>query len=139
MAVTSTNAAVDPALNAMLDQFDGGVLQIRTGAPPGAGAAPTGTVLAQITLPNPAFAAASGKSKGKAGTWADSSADSAGTAEHFRIVAPGDTGTATQNEPRLEGTVTGSGGGGDIELNNPVLAAGQEVEISSFAGTGATS
>ena len=46
------NAILDSVLNAGAgDQFDSGILTIRSGAAPGPDAAATGTVLATITLP----------------------------------------------------------------------------------------
>lgn len=138
MTITATNAAVDAPLNTAWDAFDSGVLEIRSGAAPGANQAPTGTLLASITLPATAFAAASGKSKAKAGTWQDASADNAGTAAHFRFKTSGDGGGAGETDKRFEGSVTGSGGGGDIELDNVSIAAGQQVTITSFNGTGST-
>jgi hypothetical protein len=106
------------------------VLKIRTGAPPATVAtADSGTVLATQTLPSDWMAAAAAGAKAKSGTWEDLSADAAGTAGHFRIYASDGT-TA-----HLQGTVTGTGGGGDMELNNPVIAVGQTVTITSFTLT----
>lgn len=116
--------------------FDSGTLQIRSGAAPGPNAAVTGTLLASITLPADAFAAASTGACAKAGTWQDASADAAGTAAHFRIAQSGDAGGATgTTDERIEGTVTATGGGGDLELDNVVIAAAQTVTITSFTVT----
>ena len=108
------------------------VLKIRTGsAPANVATADSGTVLATMTLPSDWLAAASSGSKAKSGTWQDPSADAAGTAAHFRIYASDGT-TA-----HLQGTVTATGGGGDLTLDNAVLAAGQSVTISGFTLTDA--
>lgn len=116
--------------------FDSGVLEIRSGAAPGPDAADSGTLLASITLPADAFAAASGGSMAKAGTWEDASADAGGTAAHFRIKQSGDTGGATgSTDERIEGTVTVTSGGGDIELDSTTISAGQTVTISTFSVT----
>lgn len=113
--------------------FDAGVLEIRSGAAPGPDAADGGTLLASITLPADAFAAAGSKSMAKAGTWEDASADATGTAAHFRVKQSGDTGGATgSTDERIEGTVTGTGGGGDMELDNTSIAAAQAVTINTF-------
>ena len=117
--------------NAMLDAIEtaigaSAVLKIRTGAPPGIGSADSGTVLATLNLPSDWMAAASGGSKALAGTWEDTSADADGTADHFRIYASDGT---TQH---IEGTVSITSGGGDIELDNDVIATGQNVSITSF-------
>jgi hypothetical protein len=121
--------------NGMLDALEtaiGGsaVLKLRTGTPPATIAdADSGTVVATLNLPADWMAAASGGSKAMAGTWEDTSADSAGTVGHFRVYASDGT---TQH---IQGTVTISGGGGDLTLDNNVVAAGQKVTITSFTLT----
>lgn len=113
--------------------FDSGVLEIRSGAAPGPDAADAGTLGASITLPADAFNAGAAKSMTKAGTWQDASADAAITAAHFRVKQSGDTGGATgSTDERIEGTISGTGGGGDMELDNTSIAAGQQVTISTF-------
>ena len=122
--------------NAELDAIEAAigvsaVLKIRTGAPPtNIADADSGTVLATVALPSDWMAAASGGSKAKAGTWQDASADAPGTAAHFRIYASDGT---TQH---IQGTVTATGGGGDMTLDNVVLAAGQQFTINTFTLTG---
>jgi hypothetical protein len=137
MAVTMTDNVIQLALNALDSTFANGTLEIRSGAAPGADQAPTGTVLATITLPADPFAAASGRTKALNASIQDTSADSSGTAAHFRLVASGDGGGASESDPRIEGTVTGTGGGGDMELDNVVIAAAQTVTITAFNLTGA--
>lgn len=106
------------------------VLMIRTGAlPANVAAADSGTVLATLTLPADWMAAASGGVKAKSGTWEDTSADDAGTAAHFRLYASDGT-TA-----HAQGTVTATGGGGDMTVDNVVFAAGQSFTITSFSIT----
>lgn len=121
--------------NARLDAIEvaigtGAILKLRTGAPPAnVGTADSGTVLATLTLPSDWMAAASGGAKALAGTWQDAAADAAGTAAHFRVYASDGT-TA-----HMQGTVTISGGGGDMTLDNNVLAVGQQVNITAFGLT----
>ena len=106
------------------------VLKIRTGAAPAnVATADSGTVLATLTLPTDWLAAASSGSKAKSGTWQDASADAAGQAEHFRIYASDGT-TA-----HLQGTVSITSGGGDLELDNDDIAVGQSVTITGFTIT----
>lgn len=117
--------------NAILDVIEShigtsAVLKIRTGAAPGIGNADSGTVLATLTLPSDWMAAASSNSKAKSGTWEDASADATGTAGHFRLYASDGT---TQ---KIEGTVTATGGGGDLELDSTSITAGQPVTITAF-------
>ncbi len=121
--------------NARLDAIETAIgaspiMKIRTGAPPAdCGATDSGTVLATLNLPADWMAAAASGSKAKSGTWEDASADAAGTAGHFRIY---DSGGATCH---IQGTVTATGGGGDLTLDNVSLAAGQDVVITGFTLT----
>lgn len=118
--------------NARLDAIEtaigtDAVLKIRTGAQPAdVATADSGTVLATLTLPTDWLAAASSGSKAKSGTWQDTSADATGTAAHFRIYASDGT-TA-----HLQGSVTATGGGGDLTLDNTSISTGQSVTITSF-------
>lgn len=118
--------------NARLDSIEStvgvsAIMRIRTGAAPAnCGTADAGTVLAALTLPSDWMAAASSGSKALSGTWQDASADAAGTAAHFRIYDSAGT------TCHLQGTVTATGGGGDLQLDNVVLAVGQQFNITSF-------
>lgn len=118
--------------NAMLDAIEttigtAAVLKIRTGAvPANCATADSGTVLATLSLPSDYMAAASSGSKGKSGTWTDSSADATGTAAHFRLYASDGT---TCHE---QGTVTATGGGGDLEVDNTSFASGQPFTVTSW-------
>jgi len=121
--------------NARLDAIEttigtSAVLKIRTGAPPAnVAAADSGTVLATLSLPSDWMAAASSGSKAKSGTWEDASADAAGTAAHFRLYASDGT-TA-----HMQGTVTATGGGGDMTVDNTSFAVGQSFTVTAFTLT----
>ena len=126
-SVTVRNAKLDAVETAI---GTSAVLKIRSGsAPSDCAAADSGTVLATITLPSDWMAAASSGSKAKSGTWQDTSADATGTAGHFRLYASDGTTCHAQ------GTVTATGGGGDLTLDNTSIASGQSVTISSFTLT----
>lgn len=118
--------------NARLDSFEAtvgnaAVLRIRTGGQPATCATPdSGTVLAEATLPSDWMAAASSGSKALSGTWQDASANATGIAGHFRIYD--NSGTTCH----MQGSITGTGGGGDMELNNTSIAATQTVTITAF-------
>lgn len=120
------------ARNAALDAIEtavgaSAILKIRSGAAPAnCGAADSGTVLATLNLPSDWLAAASNGSKAKSGTWQDASADAAGTAGHFRIYA------SDGSTCHIQGSVTATGGGGDMTLDNVSIASAQSVTISSF-------
>jgi hypothetical protein len=79
-----------------------------------------------MTLPSDWLAAASSGSKAKSGTWEDASADGTGTAAHFRVYASDGT------TCHIQGSVTATGGGGDMTLDNTSIASGQDVTITSF-------
>jgi hypothetical protein len=121
--------------NALLDVIEStisttAVLKIRTGAAPATVAtADSGTVLATLTLPSDWMAAASGGTKAKSGTWEDTSADNTGTAAHFRVYASDGT-TA-----HIQGTVTATGGGGDMTVDNTSFASAQAFTVTGFTLT----
>lgn len=121
--------------NAMLDAWEAAigtsaVLKIRTGAQPASCAtADSGTVLATLNLPSDWMAAAASGSKAKAGTWEDTSADATGTAGHYRLYAS--DGTTCHDQ----GSITATGGGGDLELITTSIIATQPVTITGFTKT----
>jgi hypothetical protein len=125
--------------NARLDAIEtatgvSAVLKIRTGAQPAScAAADSGTVLATCTLPSDWMAAASAGAKALLGTWQDTAADAAGTAAHFRIYASDGT------TCHIQGTVTITGGGGDMEVDNTSFALNQAFSVTSFTLTDANS
>ena len=123
------------ARNAYLDAIEtatgaSAVLKVRTGAQPATCAtADSGTVLATLALPADWMAAASGGTKALAGSWADASADAAGTAGHYRIYASNGV------TCHMQGSVTATGGGGDLQVDNTVFASGQSFTITAFTWT----
>jgi hypothetical protein len=132
MATQVTDVVARTMLDSLDATFNGGKIQIRTGAAPGVGQSPAGTLLIDEDLPADALAPASGRSKAKNGTW-QAVGLAVGQAGHFRIIAAGDTGGANQNEPRIEGTVTATGGGGELTLDNINIAVDQTVTVTSFS------
>ena len=125
--------------NAQLDAFEtaigtSAVLKIRSGSVPATCAtADSGTVLSTINLPSDWMAAASSGSKALSGSWTDASADATGTAGHFRLYASDGTTCHAQ------GTVTITGGGGDMTLDNTSIATGQAVTVTGFTLTAGNS
>lgn len=120
--------------NARLDSIESTVgtaplLQIRTGAQPAnCAAADSGTLLCEITLPSDWMNAASSGSKTLAGTWSGTAA-AAGTAAHYRL--KDSTGTTCHEQ----GSVTATGGGGDLTVDNASIASGQTVSITTWTKT----
>jgi len=123
--------------NARLDAIEtaigtSAILRIRTGsAPANCAAADTGTVLVEMTLPSDWLAAASSGAKAKAGTWQDTSANATGTAAHYRIYDSAGT------TCHLQGTVTATAGGGDMEIDSTSITSGQQVTVTSYSLTDA--
>ena len=121
--------------NAQLDAVETTVgtaplLRIYSGsAPANCAAAASGTLLAEATLPSDWMEAANSGSKALSGTWQDASANATGTAGHWRLYDSGGTTCHAQ------GTVTATGGGGDLTLDNTSIASGQSVTITSFTIT----
>lgn len=116
--------------NAMLDAIETAIgtspkLRILTGSlPADCAATQTGTVLAELTLPSDFMAAASGGAKVLAGTW-QATATATGTAGYYRIT---DSSGTTCHE---QGTITATGGGGDIAVDNTSIAIGQVITVNN--------
>lgn len=133
MTLKISTASRNAACDAIVDLIDGGTgageIEIRSGAAPTAPAdADSGTLLATLPMSATAFGAASGGVATAASITSDTDADATGTAGHFRV-KDGD-GTVI-----MQGSITGTGGGGDLILDNTSIAAGQTVSISSFTVT----
>lgn len=127
LAVSTRNARLD-AIEA--DIGVSAVLKMRSGAAPAdCATADSGTVGATLTLPSDWLSAASAGSKAKLGTWQDLSADNTAVMAHFRIYDS--TGTTC----KLQGTVTVTGGGGDMTVDNTSFAAGQAYTVTAFTLT----
>lgn len=124
LSVTVRNARLDAIETAI---GANAILKIRTGAAPAnTAAADSGTVLATCNLSADYMAAAASGSKAKLGTWEDLLADVAGTAAHFRLYA---TDGITCH---LQGSITATGGGGDMTLDNVVFAINQPFTVTGF-------
>lgn len=121
--------------NAIADVYESTIgvsplLRIYTGAMPATPAtAASGTLLAELSLPSDWLSAASAGVKTLAGTWSVAAAVGAGTAGYYRITNT--AGTVTHEQ----GTVSATGGGGDLTLDNAVIAVGQQVIINTFTRT----
>ena len=133
MAIKLTNATKSAAADAVVDRLDAGsgagTIEIRTGSQPtNADDADTGTLLATLTFSDPAFGAASNGVATASIITSDSSADATGTAGYF--VVKDSTGTKV-----FTGTITATGGGGDMTLVTTSITAGQPVQLTSFTYT----
>ena len=110
-------------------------LQLWSGTPPAncaAADAADGDMLCEMALPSDWLGASSSGAKAKAGTWSGTGAAAAGAGTdvtHFRIK---DTAGTTCH---VQGTVTATGGGGDMTLDNVSVATDQAITVNSFALT----
>lgn len=120
--------------NARLDAWETAIgtapkLQIYSGsAPANCATAASGTKLVEWTLASDWSPAASGGAKSMTLPSAVN-ALAAGTAGHYRIV---DSAGTTCHE---QGTVTATGGGGDLTVDNTSIASGQSVNLTGFTKT----
>ena len=138
MAVNKSVAVRNAALDAEEVAIGASPLvRFFTGAKPAScAAASTGTLLVEMALPADWMAAAAAGAKSMLGTWQDLVANASGNGGYWRIF---DTAGTTCH---YQGTLTITGGGGDITLNAPdggsgapAIVAGQAVSISAFTIT----
>lgn len=120
--------------NNMVGQYESTIgaapqLQLRSGAQPAnCAAADSGTLLATITLPSDWMNAASSGAVTLLGTWSGTGA-AAGTIAHYRLK---DSAGTTCHE---QGSVTATGGGGDLTVDNTNIASSQAVSVTSWTRT----
>ena len=127
-SLTAANTALD-AINTDINTGTGNALvRIYDGARPAYGGTAT-TLLAELTCSDPAAGAASGRVLTFSAITQDASANAGGTASWFRIVR-GDGTTAV-----IDGSVTVTGGGGDMQLVTTTITALQPVQITAFTLT----
>lgn len=120
--------------NALLEAYESNIgasailklYDLSGAAPADCAAAISGTVLAIINLPADWMTTASGGIKTISGTWEDVAADATGTVDFYRLFASDGT---TCHE---QGTVTATGGGGDMTVDNTSIAISQTITITAF-------
>lgn len=133
MATRIPTAARNAAADAVVDLMDAGAaagkIRIYTGAQPAsANDAASGTLLVEIATADPAFGAAATGAAALASTPRSAAAGAAGTAGWFRMLD-------SNNNTVADGSVTATGGGGDLTLDNTSIASGQTVNITSLTYT----
>lgn len=130
MATRLPTAARNAAVDAVVDLIDAGsgagTVQVRTGTQPAsANDAASGTLLVTITLNDPAFGSgANGVATLDVDPELTATAVATGTAGWCRIL---DSTGATV----LDGSVTATGGGGQLELASTSITSGGTVSITS--------
>lgn len=106
------------------------IITISTGSPPtNCGTANTGTVVATMILPTDWLSDPTLGSVTLSGTWQDLSADASGTAGYFRL--HNNAGTVCH----MQGSISATGGSGDMQLDNTNIATGQQINITAFTIT----
>src|SRR5262245_50539703 len=102
-------------------------IDMRSGSPPAnCDTASSGTQLATGNLPSDWMNAASGGTKTLLGSWTLTGLGS-GTLGYFRLYKAG-----SPSECHVQGTITATGGGGDMTVDNTSVAASQTITVTSF-------
>jgi hypothetical protein len=127
----NVNTLIDDRLNKLItDAGNAAQFRIYSGSmPANCAAAATGTKLTDDALPTTWMASASTGTVAKSGTWTLNGV-AAGTAGYFRIL---DSGLATT---WMQGTITATGGGGDMTMDNTSIASSQVITVNTFTITG---
>lgn len=120
-----TIAARNAAGTALTDLLNNGSVEIRTGTSPGVDSAATGTLLGTLPLAATSFNVWSSGSSTANTITQDASADATGTAGYFRALNSGSGAV-------IDGTVSATGGGGELELNSTSITAGATIDITSW-------
>jgi hypothetical protein len=134
MATRIPTASRNAAADAVVDRLDAGAgagtVEIRTGGQPAsANDAATGTLLATVTLNDPAFgAAATGIATVDVDPALTDTGDAAGDAGWFRA-------KDSDGNTVIDGSITASGGGGDMTLNTITISVGVGFTITSWTIT----
>lgn len=121
--------------NAQLDAIEtaigtSAVVRFYTGsAPANCAASESGTLLVEFDLASDWAANASGGSKALNNLPVSATASAGGTIGHYRIYE------STKTTCHEQGTITATGGGGDMTVDNVSVASGQTVNITSKTQT----
>ena len=86
------------------------------------------TLLGTLPCSDPSAAAASGGVLTLSAITSDSSADATGTATFFRV-------EDSDANVVMQGAITATGGGGEMELNSTSVTTGQEISITAWTVT----
>ena len=133
--LTISDAAAIAAIDQILDRIDlgagAGTVQIRSGTQPATPqtAPPDGLLLGTLTFSDPAWvggALVGNDIEADADTiTGDTNADNSGTASWFRILD-------SDALAHIDGDITASAGGGDLELDSVSIVAGGTINISAW-------
>lgn len=116
-------------INALAALLNNGTLRLYSNDAADPDSAASGTLLAELTFASTAFQTATddgtNASAAANAIAQDASANNSGTAAHWR--AYNSSGTMV-----IKGTASGTGGGGELQLNNTSIVAGGIVSIASM-------
>jgi hypothetical protein len=134
MATRISTAARTAAVGAIAGLVDGGSgpgrIRIYTGTQPaGPGTTATGTLLAEFTCSDPAFTWSAGVATLDVTPAVTATGVAAGTAGWFRVLDS--TEAAATGLGVYDGSVTATGGGGDLTLATTTVSIGLTVEITA--------
>ncbi len=127
MALTHVTALRNTLANAIKTAADAGTTDANGDLQIATSSAFT-TILATLNFANPAFATAASGTITANAIASDTNAANTGTAANFRI-------RDRDNAEVLRGTVSATGGGGDIQLSSTAITAGDTVSITSLTYT----
>ena len=130
MSIEVSAVGLNAEADATVDQLDGGYVRVYDGARPATvdDAITTQILLLELQFSTPAFGAAGATNPGEAEMSGAISAltSSAGTATWFRVFKSDGTTVV------LDGDVTATGGGGDIEFSKVVWVVGEAIELKTL-------
>lgn len=139
MVTFISNLSARAACDAVVDRLDLGsgaaLLRIYSGTVPTDADTALGAqvLLAELVMSDPAFGAAADIAPGARATASaiadDSSANATGTAAFFRVYQS--DGTTCE----MQGSVTATGGGGQLEINTVSIVSGALVQVTAFTVT----
>ena len=121
--------------NARLDAIEttagtAAVLRFYTGTPPAnCATATSGTQLASYTLASDWAANAASGSKSFNNTPLSTTAGNTGTLGYYRLF------DSTATTCHMQGTITATGGGGDLTVDNTSVTSGQTINVTSWSIT----
>lgn len=132
MAIRLATIARNASANAVVDLLDAGAgaatLKIYSGARPATpNDTPAGTLLATVVFADPAFGNAGAVTPGVASATDPAAVTGVADGEAGCYVVEDSTGANV-----WDGTVTETGGGGDLELATTTISDGVSVDITSF-------
>lgn len=132
LAALSRNAACDAVVDRVDIGTGSGLIEIRSGAQPATpDTAVSGTLLATVALAEPAFSSAASGVATLLGTPYTATFVAAGVAGWFRVW----DGTSGTRLAVFDGSITATGGGGDMQLSDVNIASGVTLTITGTSYT----